>query len=178
MNERRCRQAAQLFADLARAREAALATARAGYSPFAQHMLAQSVHLNEVSCHQQLHVVVNNLQMCEPAAALVLTALGKKCSALSLDCWSQCKAQCKLHMHVHIHAATDVARNGQVRPPVLLPGKGNILMYDLLCAKFESYISVGLLGVAFKQQADVLPMTEDLYHKARAWPGAHDMASW
>ena len=66
----------------------------------------------------------------------------------------------------------------QVRPPVLLPGKGNILMYDLLCAKFESYISVGLLGVAFKQQADVLPMTEDLYHKARAWPGTQDMAGW
>lgn len=50
VNERRCRQAAQLFADLARARKGALATAHAGNCPFAQHMLAQAVQLNEVSC--------------------------------------------------------------------------------------------------------------------------------
>lgn len=48
--EGRCRQAAQLFADLARAGKAALATARAGYCPFWQHMLAHVVQLHEVSC--------------------------------------------------------------------------------------------------------------------------------
>lgn len=76
-------------------------------------------------------------------------------------------------MHAHVQEAKDAACNaGQARPPVLLPGKGNIVMYDLLCAKFEAYISVGLLGVGFQQQRDLLPMTEDLYHKARTWHGA------
>lgn len=71
-----------------------------------------------------------------------------------------------------------MSAGGQADPLVLLPEKGNIVMYDLLHANFEASILVRLFGVGYKHLTGVLVMTEGLHHKARAWPVTQNMISW